>query len=978
MQKTKPYRNLLLNSKKFLHYKSRKIVASLFIISLTSLSIQNAALALTEAIKKAEQEWQVFRDTYPFHQQIVGLTSPLKDRSRILIVSEPPPHIKTEYFEALANQTKGKLFIKKNTIGYDGWTKDIVIAFPSLNEEKAFQLLAKLHQDIYGTTYKMQTLQLPISSSQKLKGSLNLSISAAELNSWFENKNLKFRSILGQTPKSLSNILSESKSGVFFSTKPGLVIWSISKNKDLAEYRSQARQFFLDSDLIIGAVGNKKQLIIVGRERIEPVMSLPPLRFETALKLADNSSVELAQSYERKNLFAGRLSTGQDWAPIYLSKNLVNTEFGSLLNITDQLLKSWSLNGNIEYINFNYPKPSNWPAFPSPLYERKSVLFNWNTSGASYKTSIKSQEFFALNKTGSLPITYGFDKKRDSNLVKNYEKIAYDYFSNLKNADLARAVQYTALFQIFRQFEIKTEQIPKEHNSSKKINILNKETFNLLEKIESLSLEKIEFLSQELESLIKDPQENNSKLQENAQVLIEDLKDITEFINLLKRGKLLFKEEGFLYFSKVIANPYENLPRNDELDSLNLKELWGLRIYLEINKPIIRLLLSGLFDINQVKNLYVQEFNKEENSWIKTPSIVLSKNIVNAELVGGHNLSSQIGRLQSNSEIPKGKINIIKNDSESIIEYNPEDVDKIHSLNRILTTEANNPNLINILENELKSSRKKKRKIERALYISSARKERGLNKSLEPARATKPLGWHLLDSPLSSQEKRKIKQAEELNSNSIFIEKSLNGYTIFNSNSDQLIEAHTLPSFIEAFNRTTSEISSDENFVQIYLDNFTPQEAHALIETAELRQIVLTRNPSFDQSIALLKRKYNWNEAKITDIKTERIKNSQYNYKQTIELEVKSTIPKVKPKRIRIIIFLKNLSEELTNKIKDIVNMVLSRSSSQRYLNNPTQRNLNKLISDISKEIKKEISDSTIEVYYDSEAGDIIITKSIN
>jgi len=66
--------------------------------------------------------------------------------------------------------------------------------------------------------------------------------------------------------------------------------------------------------------------------------------------------MSLRKAYERNNFLAGKFdrTTNADWAPIYLSQQLMNTEYGSLLNITDQVLKSWSLNGTVRYENFNY------------------------------------------------------------------------------------------------------------------------------------------------------------------------------------------------------------------------------------------------------------------------------------------------------------------------------------------------------------------------------------------------------------------------------------------------------------------------------------------------------------------------------------------------------------------------------------------------------------------------------------------------
>ena len=435
-----------------------KVIGIVFVSLLLSLGMQSAAFAVLASIEQAEQVGNSFRETYPFHLQIVGLTSPLKDQSRVLIISEPPPHISPDYFLSIVDSFGGKAFVRTNKIGYDGWVRDAVLALPPLSEDELAFLLTRLHRDLYGTSYKANAVQLPIKPPPANNRSLDLSVSVGDLNKWLNSKEIKFTSIIGGNARPISDILSSKQSGVFISNQRGLVVWSIPRNQDLAKYRAEARQFFLDSDLIVGAIANNNQLVIIARERTESLLRLPPLRFETALTLAAETSDELGQSYERKQLFAGKLTDTTDWAPIYLSNSLIDTEFGSLLNITDQVLKSWSMNGDVQYINFNqYPKPQRFPQFPQPIRvlsnKAGSFLFNWNTAGVGYTTPIQPYELYALNKTGSLPITYG----AESESVKAYEEIAYNYFSELGNPDLARVVQYTALYQIFHQFGIGTK-----------------------------------------------------------------------------------------------------------------------------------------------------------------------------------------------------------------------------------------------------------------------------------------------------------------------------------------------------------------------------------------------------------------------------------------------------------------------------------------------------------------------------------------
>ena len=105
----------------------------------------------------------------------------------------------------------------------------------------------------------------------------------------------------------------------------------------------------------------------------------------------------LEQSYERTMPFAGKLNEGPftqgDWGPIPLSDSLLDTEFGALLNITDQILKSRSTAGQIDYLYFDYPLRPAAGQFVFGSEPISSILrretgsqqthYNWNTSGAA-------------------------------------------------------------------------------------------------------------------------------------------------------------------------------------------------------------------------------------------------------------------------------------------------------------------------------------------------------------------------------------------------------------------------------------------------------------------------------------------------------------------------------------------------------------------------------------------------------------------
>ena len=174
---------------------------------------------------------------------------------------------------------------------------------------------------------------------------------------------------------------------------------------------------------------------------------------------------ELSQSYERLHPFSGRLDETRDWAPILLSPELRDTEYGSLLNIADQFLKGWSNIGETKYENFEYPDPrQGWP-FPEPLLfylKVGQVTYNWNTTGAGYSVQEGGTTCYALNRTGALPISYiPGEKATDRNqMTVNAENTAYHWYSHLNNPHLVRVLQYASLYQIFRRFPMAPAPVP--------------------------------------------------------------------------------------------------------------------------------------------------------------------------------------------------------------------------------------------------------------------------------------------------------------------------------------------------------------------------------------------------------------------------------------------------------------------------------------------------------------------------------------
>ena len=206
----------------------------------------------------------------------------------------------------------------------------------------------------------------------------------------------------------IQTLFKNDKGGVYFSKEPGFVAWVIPKKSDLDKYKQHIRQFTLDADLILGALADTATLVIIGRERESSLEELPPLQVETILLLASITEKELSQSLDVNDFLAGKMNNGRDWCPTYLSKELEHTEFGSLMTLTDILLKDWSEKGTIREYNYRYPHPSYYP-FKEPLFRMlglNELVYNWNTANALFAIDMEPATIYTLNRTGSLPVSY--------------------------------------------------------------------------------------------------------------------------------------------------------------------------------------------------------------------------------------------------------------------------------------------------------------------------------------------------------------------------------------------------------------------------------------------------------------------------------------------------------------------------------------------------------------------------------------------
>lgn len=420
---------------------------------------------IEESLAYADMEnlWKEFRSKNPYNIQIEGLKR-YGDNSYVAIISEPNEKVTETELKEFFEDYNSEFRTDSIKIGYDGWLRDVVVSFNDIDEDEVPAFSRKLSNLLYGTDYKASMLDLNIIPEHTAYSSyeLNYQVTQEELRKWFLEDNERLVDYDTKEISTLPAILSSSRehTQLFYSEESGFIVWVIDAGMcDTNDFRVASRKFSLDSDLILGAIKSGSAVAIIARERCVPIYELPPMRQETLCLLASTDENELAQSYERTSLFAGKQTGGKDYAPIYLSDELWHTEYGNILNITDQMLKSWSENGMIDYVDFDYPKPVNW-IFKKGVCKDLGVsqlTYNWNTQGVGYIVEDDVYDIYALNRTGSLPVSYIPGESQgisDKDPVYQAEQQSYDFFSNLSSPELVKVVQYAAMYQIFVNFGI--------------------------------------------------------------------------------------------------------------------------------------------------------------------------------------------------------------------------------------------------------------------------------------------------------------------------------------------------------------------------------------------------------------------------------------------------------------------------------------------------------------------------------------------
>ena len=719
------------------------IVAAIVVgvITCVVINILNRPEPIENCLAYAEMTdlWKEFREKNPYNTQIVGLKE-YSDGSFTIILSEPSEHVTRKKLVKFVKPYNHIEINPQTQIGIDGWLKDALICFNDVKDFKKFT--SDLFELLYGTDYKATYTDLSQMPSHVdfAEEDLNYQISAEELRAWLIDGDESFHNDRVNST-SFPELFNLHKSmDIYYSDTPGFVVWLLPRHTTLKQkdFDRFSRIFALDTDLILGAISTDRTTAIIGRERCVSIDDLPPMRIETMRMLAQTTESELSQSYERNHLFAGKSESEWDLAPILLSDELWHTEYGSMLNITDQMLKSWSENGSIDYYHFGYSHPTDWAFYDGALSDlgATELTYNWNTAGAGYviEGSVECPyDIYALNRTGSLPVSYipgDTDEITVDDQIYQFEEKAYDFFSNLSSPELVKVAEYASLYQIFRNFDICIEK-PKnlkyntlstasmDETASKILRSLRDFGDSEKNSIEVYYAREAEFYRYYADSLEADKEltiwlnlhyeyysdpsrvENTISKFDSLKCVISGFKNTdNEYIGRVAHYVVNPRSinYGFIGFCDYyLDHPSEYIeeyggPKSGSYYATHPYEFVEKSIYDQMTTDAKAMLdamhisdctkyfqfynnIIGFEAMDDVLARYVSDNKNISNTWIKCPTIVCSFSQYGG--TGGHNLNSKITPVKVDRTLSKGQFKVETIEGKKVVSVSAVDKGRI-------------------------------------------------------------------------------------------------------------------------------------------------------------------------------------------------------------------------------------------------------------------------------------------------------------
>lgn len=625
--------------------------------------------------------WSRFRTAHPVGFQGIAVSDLRGDGSCSIVLSEPPPHVTLAQITELIPDAS----VMRQANGHQGWLFDVVGNLDG-GELEVWRKLRVLHHLLFRSEHGAFVYREPFARPWHDAGrfSLDLGVRASELHRWVHAPEARFVAVEGGKGIPRSSLVSSASCGVYRLPEQSLVGWWLPRGVPVSDCLTDARIFALESDLILGAIQQVSGLLILARERVAPYELIPPLRGETLALLASVAvKGELAQSYQRLHPGAGRYNEAWDWAPILLSPELVNTEYGDLLNVADQLLKGWSEHGDVKYQNFRYAPPLNW-AFPEALSnivykqtKQARLTFNWNTTGLGYAVPMGEVAVYALSRTGALPVSYipGEDPKL-APAVAAHEDTAYNWYAAMQNPTLVRVVQYAALYQIFHLFkrDADAQSAPLGLRPAQGFAAAMAPFLRTANQVSPRDLDKRigtpVLLERIKQSILDRDQAMRSRLSAEQQAQYDAWLD-----RELKKEALTIRER-----LRTAHKAWQGL----DPGTRQLLQRDGIKLDMAVHQPAARAALSQASDYLEalaahegIAARYVSQVAPTGESWIHTPVVVMSRS-AGAGDIGGHNLRAGVTRIETSAEVGRSQVTV----KDDALVVHPENVDRAAAILR--------------------------------------------------------------------------------------------------------------------------------------------------------------------------------------------------------------------------------------------------------------------------------------------------------
>jgi hypothetical protein len=823
----------------------------IFGFMLCTILLPSAACGQGTAGATSLEMWKQFRIAQPFQTQVVALSHASAGKPRTLIISEPAPQVTLASITAILGAHSAGCETREWTVMSGGSVSDIVCTVVKSNQPDWADTLAQIQIEAFGSTEGASVISLPVPKRKMLGHSLDVQFSAKDLHDWIVNDKQKFYGSPIALPVTLNDLLDSGAHGVFKSDNDSLIIWIVNRDAALDErVRGDIHRFAVGGDLILGAVANKQSVVIVSRGRIEPLAHLPPLRSETILLLAGSSERQLEQSYERNDPIAGKGTDGIDRAPILLSPQLVDTEFGTLLNVADQLLKGWSMAGQVQYARFNYPKPRSYPFGTTPAFKvepgRDQFLFNWNTDGVAYRQTIGELDVIAPQRTGSLSVIYGDINDRP----RGMEDTAYEYFSRSGDTSLARVVQYTLLYQIFRQFNITAPQPPVSARYKEFTARLDQVTRSqlkyMLSDVSEMQLQAlISNYWTSLSESISDDELTQNGIQPNEMIAehINEAMYVAQRLreaNVTSDGDVLNALVDIAVFFRLRSQPtavdYDRL--NAALVTLDDALGPEFRQVLQTN-PNALLQQTGLIQIAMSQP-------EGWNSLISAGSVTRTSNhtayVVESHGlgggVGGHNIDASVTRFRVDESLNKGNILVNQADNgDWIVDYNPADSDRTRAIARELGTHKQlNKELI---EAEVTQSLNTAHH-DAPVALSSIRQVKAHTEDFKPTNAAEAM--HQVRA-LNPSEEKILAPLIANGQDAIIMEQSSNGaFTLFRTRSPNALQVSSVTAVTDALANGLIATAGDHGSVPVLIRGMAGEKAEAMLSFIQAQLLRRDKN----------------------------------------------------------------------------------------------------------------------------------------